>query len=153
MLNSWWIRGLGAAIGAYFGGQASPTVASDLIVLVVGDGSFLFGVPSSAYWMARRYNTPFLTIVLNNGGWKSPRLSMLGVHPQGTGAGKAAKDVHVTFGGAANEPDYGGIAEAAGGAWKGMIDSATNANETLREAIKVVKGGRSAVVEVKLDKF
>ena len=29
----------------------------DLIVAVVGDGTFLFGVPSTAYWMARRYNT------------------------------------------------------------------------------------------------
>lgn len=146
-------RGLGAAIGAHFGGQVSPNVASDLIVLVVGDGSFLFGVPSSAYWMARRYSTPFLTLVLNNGGWKSPRLSMLGVHPQGTGAGKAARDVHVTFGGEENEPDFGKIAEAAGGAWNAVLDNAEKANEIIREAVKTVKGGRSAVVEVRLEKF
>ncbi len=72
---------LGAAIGVSLGSD------HDLIVAVVGDGSFMFGVPSSAYWMARKYNTvwsgchfpvfvthlfsqPFLTIVLNNGGWK-----------------------------------------------------------------------------------
>lgn len=59
-------RGLGAAIGAHFGYQATNT-KNDLTVLVVGDGSFLFGVPASSYWIARRYGTPFLTIILNNG--------------------------------------------------------------------------------------
>ena len=58
------------------------------MVAIVGDGTFLFGVPSAAYWMARRYNTvsyclmlgywtnsipfhlqPYLTIIINNGGW------------------------------------------------------------------------------------
>jgi hypothetical protein len=58
----------------------------ELIVAIVGDGSFLFGVPSSAFWMARRYNTPFLTIIINNGGWKAPKLSLLGVYPSGMGS-------------------------------------------------------------------
>lgn len=50
--------GLGAAIGASIGGTASPeTSDNEFIALVVGDGSFLFGVPSSAYWIARRYET------------------------------------------------------------------------------------------------
>lgn len=59
-------RGLGAAIGAHLGYEATKT-QNDLTVLVVGDGSFLFGVPASAFWIAKRYQTPFLTIVLNNG--------------------------------------------------------------------------------------
>lgn len=29
----------------------------ELVVAIVGDGSFLFGCPSSVYWMARRYET------------------------------------------------------------------------------------------------
>lgn len=50
--------GLGAAIGASIGQAAvAGTNNNDLIVLIVGDGSFLFGVPSSAYWIARRYDT------------------------------------------------------------------------------------------------
>jgi thiamine pyrophosphate-dependent acetolactate synthase large subunit-like protein len=58
--------GLGAAIGAHCGYAATQTM-NDLTVLVTGDGSFLFGVPASAFWIARRYQTPFLTIILNNG--------------------------------------------------------------------------------------
>jgi len=65
---------LGACVGAHLGEKvmagADARKKHDLIVAVVGDGSYMFGVPSSAYWIARRYNTPFLTIVLNNGGWK-----------------------------------------------------------------------------------
>ena len=48
--------GLGAAIGACIGGRATGK-PYDLITLVVGDGSFLFGIPGAAFWMARKYNT------------------------------------------------------------------------------------------------
>jgi acetolactate synthase-1/2/3 large subunit len=58
---------LGSAIGASLAGNADSSHKKDLIVVTVGDGSFIFGVPSAAYWMARRYETPFLTIVFNNG--------------------------------------------------------------------------------------
>ncbi|OJT06885.1 Benzoylformate decarboxylase [Trametes pubescens] len=47
---------LGAAVGASLGGLVSRK-EYDLITAVVGDGVFLFSVPASAYWMARRYNT------------------------------------------------------------------------------------------------
>ena len=59
--------GLGASIGASLAGGPGTDRNLDLIVLVVGDGSFLFGVPSTAFWMARRYNTvrPFLADDLN----------------------------------------------------------------------------------------
>jgi thiamine pyrophosphate-dependent acetolactate synthase large subunit-like protein len=48
---------LGAAVGAHMGGEIGPGKGYDLVVVIVGDGSFLFNVPSSAYWMARRYET------------------------------------------------------------------------------------------------
>lgn len=51
---------LGASVGAHMGGEvagAEHGKGYELIVAIVGDGSFLFGVPSSAYWIARRYNT------------------------------------------------------------------------------------------------
>ncbi len=49
--------GTGDAIGATLAGKADPSQARDLTTLIVGDGSFIFGVPSAAYWMARRYDT------------------------------------------------------------------------------------------------
>ena len=47
---------LGAAVGAGLAIKAEK-MQHDLVVAIVGDGTFLFCVPSSAYWMARKYDT------------------------------------------------------------------------------------------------
>ncbi|KAF9559714.1 thiamine diphosphate-binding protein [Agrocybe pediades] len=112
---------LGAAVGASLGAKTlgvngdSDKKGYNLVVAIVGDGSYMFGVPSSAYWMARRYNTPFLTIVLNNGGWNSPRLSMIGVTPAGYGRSTRGDQLTVGFG--PDAPDYSQIAVAASSGW------------------------------------
>ncbi|KUI55036.1 Benzoylformate decarboxylase [Cytospora mali] len=41
---------------------------SSLVCQLVGDGSFMCAAPSSALWVASKYEIPVLTIVLNNGG-------------------------------------------------------------------------------------
>ncbi|KAJ7142190.1 thiamine diphosphate-binding protein [Mycena filopes] len=106
---------LAAAIGAHMGAD-SEGKRYELIVAIVGDGSFLFGVPGSAYWIARHYDTPFLTIVLNNGGWNSPKMSMLGCHPTGHGS-RAASGAELAVGFGPNSPDYSQIASAASAGW------------------------------------
>lgn len=69
----------------------NPIVASSsssqdinrLPIISVGDGTFLFSQMESAAWIAARYNTPSLLIVLNNGGWNAPKVSALAVHKDG----------------------------------------------------------------------
>ncbi|KAG6853116.1 hypothetical protein C0991_006806 [Blastosporella zonata] len=148
---------LGAAVGAYLGEEVMGRGVGkghDLIITIVGDGSYMFGVPSSAYWMARKYNTPFLTIILNNGGWKSPKLSMLGVHPHGHGSKAEGERLSVGFG--PQCPDYSQIAVAAsaGWAWGKRIgtDIADSNKDTVEKILieavgKVVKERRCAVVD------
>ncbi|KAI0072213.1 thiamine diphosphate-binding protein [Panus rudis PR-1116 ss-1] len=136
---------LGAAVGATLGGQVAKK-DYELIVVVVGDGDYLFSVPSSAYWMARRYNTPHLTIVLNNGGWASPKNSMKGVYPQGHGSKATGNRLTIGFG--PEMPDYGGIAAAAGGAWARKVEKNGQLKEIIDEAVKVVLNEkRCAVVD------
>ncbi|KAH9850231.1 thiamine diphosphate-binding protein [Lenzites betulinus] len=136
---------LGAAVGAFLGGVVAQK-EHDLVAVVVGDGSFLFGIPASAYWMARRYKTPFLTVVLNNGGWFSPKHSMMGVYPTGLGSTVSGKELSVGFG--PDVPDYSQIAVAAGGAWGKRVEKADELQAVLEEAIKVVvQERRSAVVD------
>ena len=52
---------LSAAIGSVLGGRAAKkgkaNTGYELVTAIVGDGTFLFGVPASAFWMARRYQT------------------------------------------------------------------------------------------------
>ncbi|KAI8986255.1 thiamine diphosphate-binding protein [Trametes punicea] len=136
---------LGAAVGAYLGAVVAKK-EHDLIAAVVGDGVFLFGVPASAYWLARRYNTPFLTVVLNNGGWFSPKSSMLGVYPDGLGSRASARQLTVGFG--PEMPDYSQVAAAAGGAWGRRVERADDLQSVLEEAVRVVmREKRSAVVD------
>ncbi len=92
----------GAAIGAKL---AQPDAT---VVAVTGDGSCMFTVPSSVHWISRRYEAPFLQIVLNNDGWNAPRHSALAVHPAGYAS--RADDLDLSFSPA---PDYGGIAAAS----------------------------------------
>lgn len=99
---------------------------------------------------------PFLTVVFNNGGWKSPSLSLLGVHPQGLGSVTSATNLNVSFTGPNEEytPDYGGIAAAAGGAWAKKVEKASELDAAMKEAIRVVREEkRSAVLDVYLSRF
>lgn len=74
-----WINCGGGGLGWSGGGALGIKLASDheakargekgkFVVQIVGDGTFLFSVPGSVYWIAKRYNIPVLTIVLNNKG-------------------------------------------------------------------------------------
>ncbi|KAJ7255457.1 thiamine diphosphate-binding protein [Mycena haematopus] len=139
---------LAAAVGAHLGNGKNY----ELIVSIVGDGSFLFCVPSSAYWIARRYETPFLTIVLNNGGWKAPKMSMLGCHPSGYGS-RASSGAELSVGFGPNCPDYSQIAVAASAGWawgKRVGGDGYNVKEelnaTLAEAVRIVLEERRCAV-------
>jgi acetolactate synthase-1/2/3 large subunit len=128
----------GAAIGTKL---ARPEAD---VVVFTGDGSFMFSVPSSVHWMARRYDTPFVQIIFNNRGWKSPKLSALAVHPHGFAA--RANQLDTSFDPA---PDYVGIAAAAGGAWGRQLRDPSEVDTTLREALRVVREEkRCAVLDV-----
>jgi len=149
---------LGAAVGAYIGGEVDKK-GYELLVVIVGDGSYMFGVPSSAYWMARKYQTPFLTVVLNNGGWKAPKQSMLGVHP--TGFGSKASGERLTVGFGPDCPDYSQIAVAASSGWAwgrrvgvGEFSGREALEKSISEALRVVlEEKRCAVLDCVLESF
>jgi acetolactate synthase-1/2/3 large subunit len=101
----------------------------------------MFTVPSSVHWIARRYATPFLQVVLNNDGWNAPRHSALAVHPDGH-ASKAA-DLDLSF---TPAPDYGAIAAASGGAASFVVDRESDLATVLGDAFAVLKNERRAVV-------
>jgi acetolactate synthase I/II/III large subunit len=128
----------GAAVGAKL---AAP---DRTVVSLVGDGSYLFGVPASAQWLARRYRAPSLTVIFDNQGWSAPVLSALAVHPDGA--------VAAVGGGTGFAPgaDLPGVAAAAGGAYAATVTEAARLPATLRRALAQVRRGRSAVVSVRV---
>jgi acetolactate synthase I/II/III large subunit len=133
----------GAAIGVKLA-RPDHTVMS-----LTGDGSYLFSMPAVVHWMARRYRTPFLQVVFNNGGWKSPKLSMLSLHP--TGHASKADDIGVEF---AQPPDHAGIAAAAGGAFARVVAHAGELEAALDAAMNAVQvEQRCAVLDVQLPRL
>jgi thiamine pyrophosphate-dependent acetolactate synthase large subunit-like protein len=69
--------GLGWSGGAALGIKlaADTEGRKQFVCQIVGDGTYLFSVPGSVYWIAHRYNIPVLTIVLNNNGESHTTLS------------------------------------------------------------------------------
>lgn len=88
-----WLNCGGGGLGWSGGGALGIKLATGalqgpdngkLVVQIVGDGSFLFSIPGSVYWISQRYNIPILTIVLNNKGetvhdFSEPDISNYGV--------------------------------------------------------------------------
>lgn len=155
-----WINCGGGGLGWSGGGALGIKLATDhenggrnkgkFVCQIVGDGTYLFSVPGSVYWISRRYNLPILTIVLNNKGWNAPRRSMLLVHPEGDGSRATNEDLNISF---APTPDYPGIAKAAAGGelWAGTATTVSDLARMLPEAIKAVQNGTTAVLEAQLD--
>ncbi|WP_332629556.1 thiamine pyrophosphate-requiring protein [Halalkalibacter flavus] len=129
----------GAAVGAKL---ASP---DKVVVSLCGDGCFVFSNPTPVHWMSRKYDAPFLTVIYNNEQWNAPKFSALGVHPEGLA--KQTDEFYTKFG---PSSDLANVAEAAGGAYAQTVEDPKELKEALRKAYKVVKDGRSAVVDVRI---
>ena len=130
--------------GAAFGAKLARPDAT--VAALTGDGSYMFSLPSTVHWMARRYKTPFLHVVYNNVGWRAPRFSTIGVHPAGLAA--RGEDIDTSF---APAPDYAGIAAAAGGAHPERIRTAAEVKPALERAMRAIREqGRAAVIDAVL---
>lgn len=68
------------------------------------------------------------------------------VHPDGLGSRATNEELNISF---APAPDYSGIARAAsnGKIFAAKVEEATRLEEVLKEAVKSVLGGTSAVVD------
>ncbi|WP_142850839.1 thiamine pyrophosphate-requiring protein [Telmatospirillum sp. J64-1] len=131
--------GLGASIGAK---MAAP---EKTVVTVLGDGSFMFGVPSASLWVSKHYKLPMLILILNNNAYNSVRLASRDSYPEGVMAetgwvGSELPDL----------PNFARLAEACG-VWGKQVDQPGELDAVLEEALAIVRGGTTAVVEIKIE--
>ncbi|KAF2160677.1 hypothetical protein M409DRAFT_59714 [Zasmidium cellare ATCC 36951] len=160
----------GAAIGAYLALSKYSTTnrphteplpldplpeKKPFICALTADGAFLLSSPTPTLLASSRHKTPFLTIILNNGGWKAPRQSINDVHPHGLAAGMTDREIGFALGGHedgdAAAPDYVGVCAAATGGWcwGRRVCLGEDLDDAVLEAVGVVRGeGRGAVLEV-----
>lgn len=128
---------LGAAIGVRL------ALSLDTVVLT-GDGTFVFANPTAAFWGARRYEAPFLTVILNNAGWNAVGAATLQQHPDGSAAQRG--ELQSSFGLPA---DLGLVAQSAGAAtWR--VQHLDELDAALASGVESIRAGTSAVVDVLL---
>jgi len=136
----------GSALG--WGGGASIGMKlarpREDVVFLTGDGNFVFSAPSAVYWGARRYQAPFLTVIINNAGWNAVKSSTLQQHPEGIAS--ATGDFTASF----DPPsDLTLIAQSAG-AHTAVVERYGQLHDALNEGLDVTRQGTCAVVDVRL---
>ncbi|GAA3822224.1 benzoylformate decarboxylase [Sphaerisporangium flaviroseum] len=129
--------GLAGAVGVSL---ASP---GRRVVSVVGDGSFMFGVPTAALCLAAEADAPIMVVVLNNDGYRASRLPVFELFPQGLSAGRG--DAEGTRFSA--PPDFAAVARACHADGETVTDRA-DLVPALQRGLRSVESGRSAVVDV-----
>jgi acetolactate synthase-1/2/3 large subunit len=129
--------GLGGAIGVSL---ASP---GRRVVTVVGDGSFMFGVPTAALCLAAEAGAPIMAVVLDNDGYRGSRLPVFELFPEGLSAARG--DAEGTRFSAA--PDFAAVARACHAHGETVTDRG-DLVPALRRGLLAVESGTSAVVDV-----
>ncbi len=130
--------GLGAALGMALAAQGRDIVA------LVGDGSFVFGCPTAAFWAARRYHAPFLTVIYNNQGWGAVKQVTRLQYPEGY-----ALRADRYLAGFAPASDLAAVA-AASGAHAERVNRPDELLPALERARRAVRSGQAAVLDVQL---
>lgn len=133
---------LGWAMGVALGTKLA--LPDRTVVATVGDGTYLFSVPSACHAISSAYQIPVLFIVYDNCGWQAVRRATRAVHPDGKAA--KANDFPLTdFGPPARLEK---ICEAFGGYGERVEtpDQVAPALERALHAVKVEK--RQALLHV-----
>jgi acetolactate synthase I/II/III large subunit len=129
--------GLGAALGAKLGAPAKQ------VILLVGDGSYMFGCPTAAHHTAKIAGLPTTTLVMNNARWNAVHRSTLGMYPDGL-ASKEALMPLVSLGAS---PEYHGIMQACGG-YGEKVENPQELVAALRRCLAANASGQSALLNL-----
>ncbi len=129
--------GLGAALGAKL---AAP---DKTVISLVGDGSFLFGLPIATLWAAQKQKAPFLIVIINNRIYNAPKQAL-------------TREYKESYSQKYNEwvgldidppPDYTLIAQSCG-AYGERVEEPDQIMGSLNRALDEVRGGRAALLDV-----
>ena len=130
--------GVGAALGAKL---ACP---DRIVIATVGDGAYIFSVPTAAHMVSATYTLPILVVIFNNGCWGAVRKTTEGLFPKGW----AKKTGVFPLSDLTPSPAYEKIVEAHGG-YGERVERPEQVQPALHRALKVVREeGRQAVLNV-----
>jgi len=134
--------GLGFSAGTALGIKLAQTQSR--VIHFVGDGSFYFSNPSAVYAVARQYNLPILTVLLDNGGWSAVKESTLRMYPHGE-----AKSTNQFASDLGYGTDFAAIAEAAGAYGERLVDP-SQTEAAIARCLAALDAGQSALLHVRI---
>jgi acetolactate synthase-1/2/3 large subunit len=133
-------QGLGVALGVKL--ALGP---DRLVAFTVGDGSWLYNPVLPGLMTSAQYGLPVLVVVFNNGKYLSMRHNHRRVYPDSVAA-RTGYQLGVDL---SAQPDVAAVASSAGAAGF-TVPTVKELGPVLDEAIAVVRGGRTAVVNIAL---
>jgi acetolactate synthase-1/2/3 large subunit len=133
--------GPGAALGVKLG------MPDKDVVMVTGDGFYMFGAANAAIWSARQYHAPFLTVIFQNRSYSTGTRATASLYPNGFAVRSGLE------GGYFDPPiDLAKEAEAAGAYAENVRDPA-EVLPAIRRGLEQVRFGVPAVIAVWLPRI
>lgn len=129
--------GLGAALGIKLARPDRP------VVLLVGDGSFVFGEPLAALWASQMNQAPLLVVIFNNGCYNANKAPLISAYPQGY----SVQGKHFVGTDLLPSPRYDLLAAVVGAVGE-RIENPAQVLPALNRALDHVRSGRSVVLDV-----
>jgi len=124
--------GLGWGLGAALGAKLAS--GDKTVICCVGDGSYIFGCPTAAHFVARAYDLPVLFVVFNNRAWNAVKRAVRSF----AGDGWAARAGSMVLSDLDPAPDYDLICRASGGHGE-RVDDPSKLPDALSRALRVVR--------------
>ena len=131
-------QGIGTALGIKLAARERP------VVLIVGDGSFLYNPIIQALGASQRHALPIVIVVMNNKRYEAMRKGHVHHYPDGA---SVAKDLH--YGVTIDGPDYDQLGSHFG--FHGQkVAAPAELDGALAQALAATKAGRTAILNVHL---
>ena len=127
-------QGIGTALGIKLAAPERP------VMLLVGDGSFLYNPIIQALGASKRHELPIAIVVMNNKKYEAMRKGHVHHYPDGV---SASENLH--YGVTIDGPDY----EQLGGhfGFHGQrVEKVAELSNAVRGALAAIKGGRTAIL-------
>jgi acetolactate synthase I/II/III large subunit len=127
-------QGIGTALGIKLAARERP------VVLLVGDGSFLYNPIIQAFGASKRHELPVTIVVFNNKNYAAMRQGHVHHYPDGA---SASENLH--YGVTIDGPDYEQLGGHFGFHGK-RVEKAGELPGALRGALAATKDGRTAIL-------
>ena len=110
---------------------------------MVGDGSYIFGNPTAAHYVAQAEDLATLTVIMNNHMWFAVNRATRVMYPNG----RAVKSNLMPLTELAPSPKFEKTIEACGG-YGERIEDPAELTAALRRGLERVQGGQSVLLNV-----